>query len=696
MKKSNKIGIISLIMLIWGILIFYNNLSVLAAEPPEDINSLPVKDIPGFHVVDKVYVRNDCEMYAYTIWDGYEYVHVRFGDTIYLGKATEVGGYRYYQSLGYDDQTPQSNINEEPNSKKPFPLPDQIEGIPDPEEYKAYYARYWAFMVLYAPNELEQTYSKVTVKYVDEATNLDIHIPEVYDKVLPGIHSYQARTISNYTHNDDVIKSVSVEVGKEYTVTFRYTKDPTAGGVTINYLDQGTNNMLRSPDILNNESQGAHTYNPITISGYKAPSPQTLNIVAGQSYTINFYYIKTQGPSTTLSAPSVAYVGDDVNLGLNGSSTDKTVTSLQGIIYFDSFTGINGVIPIVGEKEFDAAASSKSLYTSGSVWFSQAGTYVANGQVIDSNGNYADPVPRAIKVTVPLPIVSIDRSGTLKENRKIVVDASASYAGSQRASINWTSAVWQVTAISGGTANDIRIQTHTIGSTNGTILIDKGRGINQPLTGLKYFDILFKKAGQYMIKCTLTNNYGGSSSEQIILNVIEDQAPVANYSIPSKIYRDPYDLTSNGYAQATFNIEDSSYSPDGDIIAKRAYIICIDTDNNYDGVKSDDIVFGNETYYIYDLDYDVSNQIISTLNPSYNEYSSNPHLRPMGLFKDIKKINIDNINIDNINTGNLTQITYKTMNVGHRITALIVQEEFGQETIPQFVTTTDRRINNFD
>jgi hypothetical protein len=376
-------------------------------------------------------------------------------------------------------------------------------------------------------------------------------------------------------------------------------------------------------------------------------------------------------PVATVSAPPTVYVGDDVRIDGTGTSNDTTITSLTGEIRFDDMFGVNEIDLNPETKEFtDITQVPKDMEFDGTVWFEDPGTYEVYSHVKDSRNASDDSDSVKILAKVPFPSISIKMTGTNKENRKFTISLKDSDPGSKRAKMDWSKTKWTITPVSGVTSEDIRIQKSTTGSTNGEILYDPSRGINKSLDGMNILDFTVKKPGEIKIFCVVENEYGKTDSQEYSIGIQPDLAPTANHSTPTTIIRDINDPAPNGYAQATVTITDNSSSSD-DVIAKKGYLFVFDTnnDNNYD----------NETVFIYDEDYNGSNQM------PWN-YSLNPKLRPLGLFKDRTKFSIDDIN-----TGSLKEVNIKTTHVGSYLVGNIVKEEFKEEFIPQFTTSSDRK-----
>lgn len=517
----------------------------------------------------------------------------------------------------------------------------------------------------------------VTIEYKDADTNLVIDTPTVYTNVTAGSKTYTAKGIAGYTYQPGAGQTatgqtINVLSGQNYTVTFKYKRN---SGVTIRYIDFYTYTDIDTPTNITNVTPGSQTYNAKVIPGYavQGDPTKTIDIVAGQSYTVIFTYKSTKtmtAPTVTLYAPSRVVLGDTAYISAVGNSADPNVASLSGNISFQE----SGVSDIIG-----AETQGNSITFGEGVVFSSVGTYHAQATVLDNNGLSGISNVVTIEVVNPTPVVILNKSGTQKENRKLSIDASNSSGGSRSATIDWTKAKWIITPISGGSASDVRVQKHTEGATNGEILIDSSRGIDKGLTGdLKQIDILFKKSGEYKIELSLTNNYNISNSNDITLFIRVDEAPTASIYATKSVYRDPNDKSVNGKSQATIEASDSSSSLDGDIIVKRAYVFAFDTNNdkNYD----------EEMAYVYDLSYNGVNQIPK-------ESASNPHLRPL----NVKVKDLRTVDFSAYNTGNMTKCTIKTTNVGRMIVGIAIQEEFGQETIPQFITPSDKkRDDNFD
>lgn len=142
--------------------------------------------------------------------------------------------------------------------------------------------------------------------------------------------------------------------------------------------------------------------------------------------------------------------------------------------------------------------------------------------------------------------------------------------------------------------------------------------------------VMFKKPGDYKVRLRVTNEAGNASEwfEQL-LRIYEDEPPIADFYVQSTVLRDP--VNSN---KAKIELINSSYSPDGDIISERVWRYKYDSNNDGN--------FDDEVWHLLD-----------------DENNTNPVLY--------------------------------TDQVGKYLFELYVKEEFGEETIPEFLTPEDIR-----
>lgn len=215
-----------------------------------------------------------------------------------------------------------------------------------------------------------------------------------------------------------------------------------------------------------------------------------------------------------------------------------------------------------------------------------------------------------VNVIEPKPDASIRIEGTLKQNRKVIIQGYVSSPTHYPLVDSKTKIT--ITAISGGTTSDIKYS----GSLN----------------GVYSKNVLFKKPGKYKATIYVENTLGLSASSETTFDIVSDQKPYAYFTMTGSAYRNPSDGN-----QATISIDDMSYSPDQDIVARRLWEYRYDSDNNGDLSDERWVVFSNE--------------------------------------------NVDRVNL-------------KVREVGQYEVRLTVFEEFGQPTIDEFVTQDDRQSIN--
>ncbi|KUK09556.1 MAG: PKD domain containing protein [Caldanaerobacter subterraneus] len=293
-------------------------------------------------------------------------------------------------------------------------------------------------------------------------------------------------------------------------------------------------------------------------------------------------------PVAVINAPSEVIQGDDVYISSGSYDPDGTIVNYSWSISPSS--GVTGTLS--GE--------------SGTVYFDKVGTYTVRLTVTDNDG-LTDTAQKNIVVKPAAPKAFFDYTGALKENRKVVLDASGSYT-SPKYPMVWDATEWEITPVSSGlTQNDIKIV---------------------PSTDMKTRTVLFKKAGDYRVRVRVKNSVGNYSDwYERTLTVVEDLPPVADFFVMATALRNP----SNGN-MAKIELIDASYSPDGDKIVQRIWKYKYDSNNN-------------------------------------------------GSFDDEQWITLD--------SGNNTHPVLYTKDVGKYLFELSVKEDFGEETIPEFVSPSD-------
>lgn len=217
-----------------------------------------------------------------------------------------------------------------------------------------------------------------------------------------------------------------------------------------------------------------------------------------------------------------------------------------------------------------------------------------------------------VTVIEPVPNASIYAEGTLKQNRKVIIRSYSSSPTHYPLVDSKTKIT--ITAVSGGTNADIKYS----GSLN----------------GVPSKEVLFKQPGRYKATIYVENILGLSASSEVSFDIVPDEKPFAYFTLPGSAYRNPADGN-----QATISIDDMSYSPDKDIVARRLWEYRYDSNNNGN--------FADESWVIFNND------------------------------------NLDHLNL-------------KVWDVGQYQVRLTVFEEFGQPTIDEFVTQDDRQSIDSD
>lgn len=404
----------------------------------------------------------------------------------------------------------------------------------------------------------DPTSGSVTVRYVDQATNSDIDTPDYHTNETAGLHTYNSKTEAGYTLQGASSQSQNVVAGQKYTLTFLYKKDATSGSVTVKYLNISDGTDVLPQDVFANETAGSHTYNAKLATGFSlsGASSQTITVVTGQSYTVIFNYLQDVPPPSTNIPPVAAflmpdewYEGNPVPIQNESYDLDGTIVSYNWMHFAD----------------VDGLGSNPN----GSLTYNNVGTYDVELTVVD-DGGASNWVLHSVNINPAIPKASINVSGTLKQNRKVII-ASGGYSPSIKYPIITSQNEWSIlpdaaTLASGVTLSDIK---YSVTSDDVT----------------KY--VLFKKPGTYTISHRVRNSKYISDWVTQSITIAPDLPPVASFNMVSKVYRDP---TNNN--KATVNIYDASYSSDDDIIANRTLEYRFDSNNDGN--------FNDESWQLFD------------------------------------------------------------------------------------------------
>lgn len=292
-------------------------------------------------------------------------------------------------------------------------------------------------------------------------------------------------------------------------------------------------------------------------------------------------------PVARFSWPTECYESDTVDVTENSYDRDGEIVDWRW--RFTDSTGVTHDLTQGG----------------GQVTFQNPSTYELRLNVEDDDGA-TDSVTKTILVKPPIPAAKINYSGFLKENRKVVLDSSGSSSPS-KFPIDHSKDQWTITAVSGGSNSDIKYGRKNDSSQ----------------------EVLFKKAGTYKVGLKVANSRYGSEWVYKEMVILPDDRPVANFMVPTIIFREPLD---QGYA--IIKLTDKSFSIDDDFISQRNWKYKFDSNNNGD--------FTDDLWVVLDSNNNVG-----------------PYLR--------------------------------VNHVGKYLFELEVKENFGQETIPELITDADYR-----
>lgn len=528
--------------------------------------------------------------------------------------------------------------------------------------------------------------SKLNAHYVDSDTESDItdvsnvsnpympHAPQGYS-LTGNYRTSSTGTDISYTNSIAAATGVSdiyimcKKVNSEYTLNVTYVDENNNNNVigygdTVYYDDSSTNlkhsNGSEFTTYLPDDSKTPKGYT-LDTSKYFDPSlgyfiefdsPESMANENGHSdgktANLQIYCMSSGGnptptpvnnpPTVALNLPPTVALGDDLPVNAVGNDSDGDTLTYS----WNTPSGMAGDLGgIGGTVEFDNPSD-----------VGQEKTFTVT--VNDGKGGTATATA-VTTVVEPQPTVSINIGGTLKENRKVTL-SETSYSGSKSYKIDNSKITW---AFYDSNNNPIDV-TNAADS-----------GIVESLdntTGTSSMNVLFTKAGTYTVKCTVYNNYGATATDTKQIAIVQDVAPIADFTVPKTVYRDP----DNGNL-ATLQIKDNSYSSDGDIITKRIWLYAFDSNNDGN--------FNDETFYVYDV------------NLGWKAYGS---------YADIETLSSNPYFVNSINGGNLTSINIVPQNfnrdgqmqshVGKYRIVEIVQESFGQDTLQSLVTSKDCRV----
>ncbi|BCG57857.1 hypothetical protein [Paenibacillus sp. URB8-2] len=295
-------------------------------------------------------------------------------------------------------------------------------------------------------------------------------------------------------------------------------------------------------------------------------------------------------PVAVLDVPDTVVAGENFTISGGGSyDPDGTIKSYV----WDTPAVVDAISGKYGETKYPLSAIGT--------------TQTVVLEVVDNDG-LSGVTSKKIDVVAPVPQAKVEVRGSLKQNRRVTLH-NASRNEADAFPLVESKTKFTVVPISGGSASDIKYS----GS----------------LSGVNDKDILFRQPGTYRATITVENTAGYTGTSSTTFVIVPDETPTALISVPREAYRDP----GNGN-KASATIDDLSFSPDYDYLARRLWEYRYDSNNN-------------------------------------------------GSFDDESWVILSN---DNEN-----RLTFMPTQVGRYEIKLTVFEEFGQPTIDEFVTDADRR-----
>jgi flagellum-specific peptidoglycan hydrolase FlgJ len=151
----------------------------------------------------------------------------------------------------------------------------------------------------------ESKYSKLTQKYVDDATGKEIHASEIFEREIGSTHLCTPRAIAGYL----TPSNKTATIGKDgTTITFRYAPKP----VTLmqKYIDAATGKEIHVAEKYERAYGSTHMCTPREIPGYNNPVNQTA-VMGLDGATVTFYYL----PTGQKAAPKITYQAHSQNKG---------------------------------------------------------------------------------------------------------------------------------------------------------------------------------------------------------------------------------------------------------------------------------------------------------------------------------------------------------------------------------------------
>ncbi|KAB3535628.1 hypothetical protein F8154_05720 [Alkaliphilus pronyensis] len=331
-------------------------------------------------------------------------------------------------------------------------------------------------------------------------------------------------------------------------------------------------------------------------------------------------------PVAIINGPTEVMVGDDVIFSGYRSYTQEPGATMIHYLWYSDPNDINvdGV-------------DKPSLNTR----FNEIKEYELCLQVVDSfdGGDYTTHM---VNVIPPVPKARIKIDGN-RANNAIIVDGRTS-RGNDLYPIDWSKAQWEVTAIEGGTLENVYFEVP-----EGNITYQNKKVI---ITGLDKFRLQSNSENNLEFKLYVENTYGNSDEATVSRKIEPDLAPIVDFTTVTTIFRDP-----DNNNKATIKATDLSHSLDGDIIKDRIWKVYYNNNNgnivNYNN-NSEGISYNANWSLLqtikkgqsdFTLDLDVSEIGKYRLELEVAEDFKNPSL-PNGSYRKVINNSLHNIYVD--------------------------------------------------
>lgn len=274
-------------------------------------------------------------------------------------------------------------------------------------------------------------------------------------------------------------------------------------------------------------------------------------------------------PTVTIYGPTKVKAGEEFQLYASAKVEGGTIDRYEW-----DFHGADG-----GEPK---DANLNGLY------YLEEGEKYVTVSVEDNQNRWAHD-DHIIEVTPPTPVANIRITGTLKQNRKVIIDGAASNSPRYFPLI----------------PSKTNIEIKPLDGQDVATIKYKGS-----LTGVSTKDALFKQPGRYEATIYVENEAGLSDTMSTTFTIQPDLPPVVNFDTVTLIYREPSENLGE-YAKAKIVIQNNSYSLDGDPLNYFVYDLSFDSSND-DSFK--------DTFSIKSADYEPNKYYTISNATSDNQY----------------------------------------------------------------------------